>query len=129
MESEILNTLQEIRDVLYVIAVIFGLTFLVWVINWIANIMANFRKGLEADFLNQADKYFERADFENLINHCNAKLSDHPNHSHAIWWLARAKLLIGERTEAKDLLQRLTELQPSWKESHIDPYLKDLGSE
>ncbi|MFV1983842.1 MAG: hypothetical protein ACC657_09925 [Thiohalomonadales bacterium] len=40
--------------------------------------------------------------------------------------MARGKQELGETVEAKALFVRLLELEPSWKESHIEPYLKKL---
>ena len=123
MEKEILQTLQEIRGILYVLTVIVSLVMLVWAANWIMNIVANVKQAYKNDFINRADKYFERADLEKLTEHCEEKLSDYPNHSDATWWLAREKLETGMESEAKVLFDRLLELEPSWRESHIEPYL------
>lgn len=128
MESDILQTLNEIRDVLYALTIILAITFLIWIINWVGNIKANFTKVWEDDFITLADKYFERANFEKLTRHCNEKLSTHPNHSNAIWWLARTKQETGELDEANKLFQRFLELQPDLKESHVEPYIKKSGN-
>ncbi|MET0107286.1 MAG: tetratricopeptide repeat protein [Candidatus Thiodiazotropha sp.] len=78
---------------------------------------------------NTANKHFERAEFEKLEQHCQEKLNKYPNHLNAIWWLARAKLEIGEASEAKTLFERILELEPSWKETHIEPYISKLPNE
>ncbi|MCP4430233.1 MAG: hypothetical protein GY806_04570 [Gammaproteobacteria bacterium] len=75
MDPEILQTLQQIRNALYLLTAISGVTFLVWVIHWIGNIKVNFKQAWEDDFINLVDKYFERADFEKLAKHCNQKLA------------------------------------------------------
>lgn len=129
METEILQTLQEIRGILYVLTAIMSLVMLVWVANWVSNIIANFKQAWESDFTNRADKYFESAEFDKLAQHCQEKLAKHPNHSNATWWLARAKLETGSSSEARKLFERLLELEPNWKETHIEPYLDKLPSE
>jgi len=129
MESDILQTLIEIRNILYVLTAILGVTCLAWVIHWAVNIKANFSKAWEDDFITLADKYFKQADYEKLLTHCNVKLSDHPNHSNATWWLARTKQEMGEHDEADKLFLRFLELQPDLKESHVDPYLMKLSNE
>jgi cytochrome c-type biogenesis protein CcmH/NrfG len=129
MEQEILNTLREIRGILFVLAAVMILVALVWAVNWGGNIVVNFKKAWENDFRDRANKYFESADFDRLVEHCEEKLKGCPNHTHATWWLARAKQEMGKGLEAKALFERLVELEPSWKETHIEPYLKKLSSE
>ncbi|MBW9274772.1 MAG: tetratricopeptide repeat protein [Candidatus Thiodiazotropha sp. (ex. Lucinisca nassula)] len=126
MEIEILQTLQEIRGILYALTAIVSLVMLVWMANWISNIIANFKKALENDFINRADKYYKSAEFDKLAEHCQEKLAKYPNHSNATWWLARAKLETGSSSEARKLFKRLLELEPNWKETHIEPYLDKL---
>jgi tetratricopeptide (TPR) repeat protein len=128
MENEILHTLQEIRSILYVLTVIVSLVMLVWVTNWVGNIVANFKKAWENYFITRADKYFESGELDKLTEHCHDKLAKYPNHSNATWWLAKAKLETGNNSEARNLFERLLELEPSWNETHIEPYLKRLSS-
>ena len=128
MEQEILQTLQEIRVILYFLLIVVSVGMLVWIVNWISNIATNFQKAWENDFIDQADKFFESANFDKLIEHCQNKLNKYPNHSTAIYWLARAKFELGDSAESIVLFQRLLELEPSWRDSHIEPYLKKLSS-
>ena len=128
MEKEVLQTLQEIRGILYVLTVIVSLVMLVWVANWVCNIVANLKKAWENDFITRADKYFKSAEFDKLTEHCQEKLAKYPNHSNATWWLAKAKLETGNNSEARKLFERLLELEPSWNETHIEPYLNKLSS-
>lgn len=129
MDAEILQLLKEIRTSLYILTAICVGTFLVWVVNWIGSIKANFRKASEDDFQNRADKYFEQANFVKLTELCKDKLSTYPNHTYAIWWLAKTKYEIGETAEAKKLFHRVLELAPGWKDTHIEPYLEKLKNE
>ena len=127
MEQQILNTLNEIRAILFVLTVVMIFVSLIWAVNWGSNIFANFKKAWENDFITRANKYFESANFESLVTHCEEKLKKYPNHTNAIWWLARAKQGMGKSLEAKALFEQLLELEPSWKDSHIEPYLKKLS--
>jgi tetratricopeptide (TPR) repeat protein len=129
MEQEILNTLKEIRGILFLLSAVMVFVSLVWAANWGSNIFANFKNAWENNFIKQANKYFESADFDRLVEYCEEKLKKYPNHTHATWWLARAKQEMGKGIEAKILFERLMELAPSWKDSYIEPYLKKLSSE
>ncbi len=102
---------------------------LVWAANWASNIVANFKKAWENDFINRAEKYFQSAKYEKLVEHCEEKLRKYPNHANAIWWLARAKQGSGNHSESKALFEKLLELEPGWRETHIEPYLKSMFSE
>ena len=129
MEQDILNTLQEIRSLIYVLIIMLGFVMLIWVINWISNIKRNFKKAWENDFINLADGYFESGDYTKLIAHCKDKLEKYPNHPTATWWLAKAELEIGNNAAAKELFEKVLELEPSWKDTHIEPFLKRISSE
>ena len=127
MENEVLQTLKEIRGILYILTVITGISMFVWLVHWARNIFISFKKEWERVFITQAENYFEKADYDKLIEHCGEKLRRYPNHSNAIWWLARVKQETGKELEAKKLFEKLLLLEPSWKENHIDPYI-DLSS-
>jgi tetratricopeptide (TPR) repeat protein len=129
MEEEILNKLQDIYVLLYVLTIMLGFVMLIWVINWISNIKSNFKNAWENNFIQLADKYYESGNYARLISHCEEKLKKYPNHSNATWWLARAELKTGNTSKAKMLFLKLLELEPSWKESHIEPYLEKLPAE
>ena len=126
MDQQILQTLQEIRGILTVLVVMVGVLFALWVVNWISNIVAQFKSAWENDFINRASKYFESGELDKLNKHCSDKLRKFPNHSKALWWLARSKMEAREREEAVTLFERLLILEPSWKEDTIDPYLNHL---
>ncbi len=128
MDQEMLQTLQEIRGLLYVLVAVVAASVIVGIINRISNIVSNIKNVFKNSFIEQADKYFENAEIEQLIKYCEEKLKKHPNHSNAIWWMAKAKQESGDEIEAKALLERLLQIEPTWKETHIEPYLNKLNS-
>lgn len=129
METEILHTLQEIRGMLYLLLVIVCTCVALRVIYSINNVITGFKIAWDKNFIGQAGKMFERAQFEKLVEYCKKKLIKYPNHASAIWWLARAKLELGKQSEAQSLFERVLEIEPSWKETHINPYLKKISNE
>lgn len=116
---------------LFVLSVVMIVVSLIWAVNWGSNILANFKRAWADGFINRANSYFESADYERLAVHCEEKLRKFPNHTNAIWWLARAKQEMGKSLEARTLFEKLLELEPSpnWRISHVDPYLKKLSGE
>lgn len=129
MEQEILHTLKEIRGILYVLLIMVGFALFVWVVGGIKNILIGFKQAWENDFILRADELFESAEFEKLTKHCEKKLTKYPNHSIATWWLARAKQEMGDESGAKALFERVLVFEPTWKETHIEPYLNKLTAE
>ena len=116
---------------LFVLSAMMIVVSLIWAVNWSSNIFANFKRAWEDSFISKANSYFESADYERVVAHCEEKLRKSPNHTNAIWWLARAKQEMGKPLEAKTLFEKLLELEPSpnWRSSHVDPYLKKISGE
>ncbi|MCG7981046.1 MAG: tetratricopeptide repeat protein [gamma proteobacterium symbiont of Clathrolucina costata] len=129
MENEALHVLKEIRGILYFIAAMLGVITFMWFANWVKRIIIEFRTAWESAFINKANKYFERAQYEKLASHCEDMLKENPNHSNAIWWLARAKMGAGELHQARALFERLSGLEPQWQEEQITPYLEQMSGE
>ncbi len=127
MDIEILQTLKEIRGILYALSAFISVALFVLIIRWIGNIVTSFKSAWENDFVNRANNHFQRNELANLDQLCQEKLQKYPNHSTAVWWLARSKLEQGNSVEASELFKRLVELEPTWKESHVEPYLKKLS--
>jgi len=129
MEQEILSALKNIRFLLYVFITLFGIFTFLWVINGVSAIRKNFGNAKEDTFIDEADKYFESANYKKLVKLCKEKLEKYPNHSNATWWLARAYLELGNKSEAKMLLEKILELEPRWEKSLTEPYLNKISNE
>ena len=129
MENEILQILQEIRGILLFIAAMVGVITFIWFANWVQRIITEFRTAKESAFINTANAYFKRARYEKLATYCEEALKEHPNHSNAIWWLARAKMEKGEANQARKLFERLSQLEPQWQKEQIAPYLERMSDE
>ena len=124
MSQEILQTLQEIRGLLYIFLYAGGFLLFIFIAKIIANTVIRIKQAFESAFVNEADKLMKMGKLPELIKHCEEKLKEYPNHSNAIWWLGKAKHEIGQKNEAKLLFERLLVLEPSWKNGYIDPYLE-----
>ena len=129
MDGEILETLLEIRNALYVLIGFVCVVYFIRLAHWLRHRKNHQDQTINHNFIATADRLFASGDFDSLITHCSSKLSQSPNHSYATWWLARAKLELGMKDEAKQLFVKALELRPSWKETHIDIYLSKLNDE
>ena len=127
MDTEILRTVQEIRGLLFILT---SAICLVVVILFLRNIgrAVKYYKSFKANaFVNEANELFDAASYVELVGFCESKLKQLPNHSDALWWMAKAKFRMGEEQEAKMLFEKLIELEPSWEDEYIQPYIKKIS--
>lgn len=54
------------------------------------------------------------------------ELEKNPKYSHAYWWLGRAHYNLGNDVESMKYFKELMEVEPTWEEEHIMPYLEKL---
>jgi len=125
MEAEILQTLREIKSILYVIGLIISIAVVFKVFEFITSIIKNFKKAIKEVWRNEANEYFDKGEYDSLISHCEKRIETYPNDVTAIWWLARAHLENGNREKADEYFEKVTNIEPSWKEEHVLPYLKN----
>ncbi|GAA6143443.1 tetratricopeptide repeat protein [Hydrogenophaga sp. 5NK40-0174] len=126
MEQELVAVLKDIRGVLYVLVALVAFATAVWVINGLATIARNLTAALQGYFSQVASSYYEAANYQKLVSHCHRKLRTHPNHATAIWWLARAELQLGRLEEAKVLFDKVSVLEPTWRQTHVEPFQEFL---
>lgn len=125
MESEILKTLHEIRAILFVLTAFVGLSVLIKVGQTLSVIYKNYREAVKQCWDNDAEDLYKKGDYDALVTHCDDKLKDFPNDSWATLWLARAKRAQNKPDEAIALFEKVSKLEPTWKEDYIDPYFKN----
>ncbi len=116
MEANILKELEAIYRILFVImcavlfwAIIKGLT-------WIQNLVEGFKKAWDAWFDNSMCKYLDLGEYNKIIDECKEKLKKYPNHSSAIWFLAKAYYYKEENELSKKYFEKAIYLAPSWEE-------------
>ena len=126
MENEILSALNEIKTAIYLLlaVVIIGV-----VANWVRtgiSIKNVIRKELDDIFIVEASNYFEKGLFDELLSHCENHLKTKPNHSHALWYKAKAYYQKNEYQKSKACFELLSKSEPSWNESYVQPYLQQI---
>ena len=127
MDAEILQTLHEIRGLLFAITVMAGIGLVVWVLRAGTQVAANLRSAVAAAWTRSATALFEKKKYEALSSYCQARLQEAPNDALALWWLGRACRELGQHELARQHFRRVVEIYPSWKSS-VDPYLGDDGT-
>jgi tetratricopeptide (TPR) repeat protein len=126
MDQEILSTLREIKTAIYVLMAIVVLGVVAGFIR--AGIAAkDLVKGkLDDIFRDEASRLFDKGAFDELIKYCEDKLKSKPNHSNALWYVAKAYYQQGEYGKAKEYFDKLATSEPSWEKEYIQPYLEKI---
>lgn len=120
------SELAEIKTVLMIVAIGGGIALLLVVIRTLFGFYFDIRKLLAKTFESVADDLLKQNRLAELKAHAAERLSTHPNHEYARWYLARALYLDGDRESARREFDVLAKLCPSWRDEHIDPFLREL---
>ncbi len=123
MEPELLQTLKEIRGVLYSMGVAVFIACLFWVIKLISQIIINIKKAMSEAWGNNATDYYDKGEIDKLKKHCEDRISEYPNDAYAFWWLARAYKNTGDVEKADSYFYKVNDIQPSWYEEYVKPYI------
>ena len=123
MESELLQTLKEIKGIIFVTGVFVSVGSFFWIVRSITIIINQIKDILAKVWKSQANEYFEKGAFDNLIKHCEERKKKYPNDTHVYWWLARAYREKGEVQKANELFLTVREMEPSWEEEFVNPYI------
>ena len=126
MDNEILQILDEIRIVLYLILAVVTLGILPNVISKIINAKSSLRDAKERVFKGLASDLFDEGDIDGLISYCEEQLVTKPNNSTALWWLAKAYYKNKNYSRSKELFTKAMESEPEWGKEHIKPYLEKI---
>jgi tetratricopeptide (TPR) repeat protein len=71
----------------------------------------------------QANDYFDKGSYDELIKHCEERKNKCPNDAHIYWWLGRAYREKGEVKKADDLFSKVKEIEPGWEKEFVEPYV------
>ncbi|MEQ1611929.1 MAG: hypothetical protein ABL904_04190 [Hyphomicrobiaceae bacterium] len=127
MDQEILSSLHSIRVLLYVFVAIAAIQACLVAIRIVLVIRNDLRGTTEKVFQLMADDYWAENKIGDLITLCEQKLAQRPNDAYALWYLARARYIQKNHREAQDLLDKLSNIEPSWNRSHIHPMLEAIS--
>lgn len=77
-------------------------------------------------FWHEADELLEQDRLDDLIAFTKEKIATHPKHTYAHWYLALAYYHKGMWHDASRAFKKVGELEPTWKEGYVDPYVEEL---
>ena len=124
MEAEILQTLKEIRGVLYIIAAIFFVGFSILAVNSLVAIL-NLKKAYRKSWKDKAIEYFDTGEFDDLVAHCKEREITHKNDSNAYYWLARVYHQRGDLEKANEYFAKVSKISPEWHREYVLPFIEN----
>ena len=129
MENQVLEELSLIKGQLVWITIL--LTFLIggMAIRKVSEIVILFRTRLKDALVNISDDLFDKGKYKELVKYLEPKYKKVPNNGDIIYWLAKARLELGDIDESRLLFIRLLEVKPNWEDDYIRPYLRRIDDE
>ena len=121
MEAEILQTLEEIRGLLYIIAAVL-IVAVVFLIHSSGPVFYSILKPLvKKDWKEQAIEHFNSGEFEKLVAHCQERELTHKNDPNVYYWQARVHHAKGDTDKATELFTKVSVIAPDWQ-GFVEPY-------
>lgn len=129
LSSEFLNSLQIF--LVLMIAVVGILTAAMLVIGVRVLSIEKQAKGKDAvtgRFEDHANELLEQGRLDELVEHASTRLSTHPYHVDARWFLAVGYYHLGEMASAMREFEHVAAINPAWEETGVAPFLDRITS-
>jgi hypothetical protein len=97
------------------------------VLNKLGTIFLSWRTKRSNMIRDMAIGMHDRGEYSDLVEYLSGKLSRYPNNPTVVYWLARGYLGLEQYSKAKKALLKLRELEPSWEEEYVAPYMKIIS--
>lgn len=125
MEQQVV-LLQEINQGIWALVYLVSAGVCLNLIRAIAASYRTIKSEIENMFYNTARAMYETGQYQALIDHCHEHLKKKPKDAYAYWFLGKAHFERKEYDQAVDYFNRTGELDPSWQEEWINPFLKRI---
>ncbi len=127
MDAEILRELVQIKW--WMAALVIGLLTLTVIRTWIdVRRSGGPSEVLRRSFANRAKSLLEAGRAAELLKLAENRVEAAPGDAFAFWYLAQAAYRLGDTAAALKSIQKVGELQPDWREAHVDPFIRALGA-
>lgn len=127
MEAEILQELETIRSYLSIIMTVLVIFIVGKIVESAQKIFIGFKTVWNVDFRDRMISLQEQGDFQEIIDECEEKLRNNPNHVDANWFMALAYYYTENNDKATAYFEKSIYLTPSWEES-ANEYLEKIKS-
>ncbi|PCI46754.1 MAG: hypothetical protein COB51_06650 [Moraxellaceae bacterium] len=125
MEHESIELLAEIKSILDFIAFFIVMGCIFWSIKSILSVVANFKTVYKNKWENDAVRFIQTNQLEELKSHCLEKLESSPKDANANWYLARYYYIVKDLDQCKKYFSLAVEVYPTWEED-AETYIKKL---
>ncbi len=125
MDAEILREVVQIKWLVAVLVV--GVLFLATVRTWLdIRRTGSPREIFRRSFSDRARSLLEDGRASELLKIANDRCVTVPADPYAFWFHAQAAYRLGDTTTALKSIKRVGELQPEWRESYVEPFIRAL---
>ena len=76
-----------------------------------------------------ASDMFESGKLTELIEYCHEHLKKKPRAAYAYWFLGKAHYQLKELSKAEQFFNKAIEINPSWENEWVKPYLEKIEAE
>lgn len=128
MDQEILAVLRDIKFSIYVLIAATGVAIALSLFRIFFSSRSVLKEANDRVFKTSAEELLEKGEINDLVSHCNDKLSKRPNHIYALWYLGKAHFALKDYQAAKTPFEKLAEIQPDWNDELVRPYLDRINA-
>ncbi len=128
MDAEILRELVQIKW--WIAALVVGVLSLA-VLRTLIDVKRSGgpREVLRRSFASRAKSLLESSDSKQLLALAEERLRATPGDAYAHWYHAQAAHRLGDVAAAVESIRRVGDLQPEWRETYVEPFMRALGAE
>ncbi len=125
MNEEILADLSTIKDLQVVIIILLSFIVLVQVTKILARLYRDWSSNKEHAFIHIASDLYDKGSYQELSEYCTNRMERWAGNPYPIYWQARAQYKLGNLEVAKELFEKVLNMEPEWENS-IEPHLDKL---
>ena len=125
MDADILSQLTQLK---WLLASLVGLMLLIAAIR----VLDLIRKAggvdriIPDDFAGRAHALLNDSRYSELLELARMRIDERPGDVYAYWYHAMAAYRLGDIDTSLRSMRKTGELQPDWRESHVDPFIQAL---
>ena len=81
----------------------------------------------ERAFVSLAARNYDNREYDELARYCEEKLKTWGDNPYPLYWLARAKFKLGDLEKAKELFEKVKDMEPEW-ESTVEQHIVKINN-
>jgi hypothetical protein len=127
MNAQVLSELTQIKWLLvvFVMVAVAGIGLRMWAESLRSRGLGQL---LKESFGRRAGQLLDEARYQELLSLAQSRCKEAPGDAYAFWYHAVAAHRVGDAATALQSMRKVGELEPSWRESHVDPFVSALAA-